>query len=292
MEKEISSLDQFVLSVHKDFERNKENLLAHIQKLVPSIVVTDIELIGGYKAGTPSTDSDIDLLVKYKGDISEYDLHSILSGKLYGYGGVYDIVPQRLAENKSSPFIQSLIEARLFRYEGDFSGKKVSQVGTIAYCLFLMCEVLRHYDSTFVKKYASDTYFYGDFSGVRTYATDLHNILAMLSNSGLRSKLKNDANVTVPQFAINRYLRDLAGGVRGTEKALDRQFFYELQSKLKISDSNLSTIRRNLVDVQYVSNQEYRDSAERLNRILDSIAIYTDLQWEYKTVVRQKLLNS
>lgn len=292
MEEEVS-LQNFILKVRKDFDAHKTDIVKYAQSLVPEAKILDAELIGSYQSGAPKTESDIDLLIKFEGPITEYDVLSKLSGKLYGYGGVYDIIPKKIEESKGQSFLQSLVEARLFRYESDFSNKKVSYVAKVAYCLFLMCEVLRHYDSEFMKKYAQDTYFYGDFSGVRTYATDLHNVLAVLSNSDLRDKLGKDVSgITVPQFAINRYLRDLTAGVRGGEKSLDRQFFYQLQSSFKVNDSDLSTIRRNLVDIDVVSKQEYRDSAERLNRILDNLAIYTDLQWEYKTVIRQKLLNS
>ena len=192
---------------------------------------------------------------------------------------------------QAAPFIRSLVEARIFRYEGDFSNKSVPSIAKALMLMMLMAQVFRLYNQNYIQKYAKDTFFYGDFEGVRSYATDLHNIIAALKNKDIRSQMSSDNGLSVPEFAIKRYFRDIMSGARTPEKSLDRQFFYGLQSDLKISDAAISMIRRILVDVERATSKEYLDAAERVNRMLDNLAIYTDIQWEYKTNVRQKLIN-
>ena len=191
----------------------------------------------------------------------------------------------------SLSFVKSLTEARLFRYEDDFKNKSVPQMAKVLYLLMLLVEVLRHFDSQFVKNYSRQTYLYGSFRGIRSYATDLHNVIASLADWDVRKTMKGENGLTVPEFMLNRYFRDLTSGARAGESSLDRQLFYKLQSDLKVSDGELSLIRRNLTYVQYIDKQEMFDMAERVNRILDSTAIYSDLQWHYKTSLRNKLLS-
>jgi hypothetical protein len=181
-------------------------------------------------------------------------------------------------------FIQSLTEARLYRYDQDFSSKSASDIALTVYAMFLMLEVMRRYDSDFAIKYAKDTFTYGDFSSVRSYATDLHNLLA-----GLDQKLpRSDVFLTIPEFGIKRHLREIMYGQRTIQ--LTRQFYLQLEQDLAIQNSALKSVRRNIVDYINLSQAEYLDSAERLHRLLLSLAPYADLHWRYKSAVRDKLL--
>jgi len=181
-------------------------------------------------------------------------------------------------------FIQELVEARIFRYDQDFKHESMSDIALTTYAMFLMLEILRRYDAEYATKYAKDTFTYGDFSAVRSYATDLHNLLA-----GLAQKLPEaDQLVTVPEFLIKRHLREIMYGQRTIQ--LTRQFYLQLERDLSISNTALKSVRRNIIDYTDLSSAEYLDSAERVHRLLLNLAPNADLHWRYRSTVRDKLL--
>lgn len=187
-------------------------------------------------------------------------------------------------------FIQSLIEARVFRYAEDFEGKKVSTIGECIFAMMLMLESMRRIDPEWAKRYARDTLLLGNFEGVRSYGTDLHNLIALLTNPASRKKLTGDKFVYVPEFALKRYFRDLMNGTR--PRALDRQMFIQIENDLAVVNSNLNSARRSLVSYPEISSESFQDAVERVSRVLNNLAINTDLQFYYKNNVRYELLQN
>lgn len=184
----------------------------------------------------------------------------------------------------SDNFIVQLTEARFFRYHDNFNGKKASDLATTLYLLLLLLESTRKYDPNYAKYYATQTFTYGNFDGIRSYATDVHNLIAILNDSSNQANIIKDKRVVVPEFAMKRYFRDLMWGTR--EFALNRSFFIQLSSDLGITDGNALTARRMLVDYVDVSPAEFYDASERVNRRLNDLAINCDLHWHYKTELR------
>lgn len=187
-------------------------------------------------------------------------------------------------------FIQSLIEARLYRYQDDFNSKKVSDLSNALYLMMLLLEVIRRYDKDYAQRYCKQTYTYGDFDGIRSYATDIHNVIAVLNNDKYQQKMLQDRRIYVPEFALKRYFRDVMWGSR--EHFFNRSFFIQLSSDLGVTDGNAKTARRNIIDYDQITQQEYWDTSERINRRLNDLAFNTDIQWYYKTEVRPKLPHS
>jgi len=185
------------------------------------------------------------------------------------------------------PFIQDLVEARFFRYQDNFDDKSISSLATTLFLLLLLLEVSRRYDPDYAQRYCKQTYTMGNFDGVRSYATDVHNLVAVLNNKHLRSKLDIDKNIHLPEFAIKRYFRDVMWGTR--EHNFNRSFFIQLSSDLGVTDPNARAARRNIIDYANLTPQEYYDTAERINRRLNELAINCDLHWNYKTEIRLKL---
>ena len=181
-------------------------------------------------------------------------------------------------------FIQDLLESRVFRYEDNFDKKPISDIATTLFFLLLLIEVMRRFDADYAQRYCKQTFTMGDFDGIRSYATDVHNIIAVLNNKQLRSKLQDDRNVHLPEFAIKRYFRDMMLGQR--DHNINRAFFIQLGSDLGITDSNAKAARRNIIDFSSLTQQQYFDTAERINRKLNDLAINCDLQWYYKSNVR------
>ena len=55
-------------------------------------------------------------------------------------------------------FIQNLNEARFFRYQDNFDGKRVSNLASTLYYLMLMIEVLRRFDNEYAVRYCKQTF--------------------------------------------------------------------------------------------------------------------------------------
>ena len=187
-------------------------------------------------------------------------------------------------------FIQNLNEARFFRYQDNFDGKRVSNLASTLYYLMLLIEVLRRFDNEYAVRYCKQTFTFGDFDGVRSYATDVHNLIAVLNNDRYKNKLNQDKRVFVPEFALRRYFRDVMWGSR--EHSINRSFFIQLSSDLGVTDGSAKMARRNIIDYADTTEQQYWDTAERINRRLNDLAINCDIQWYYKTELRTKLPHS
>uniref|UniRef100_A0A6H1ZL88 Uncharacterized protein n=1 Tax=viral metagenome TaxID=1070528 RepID=A0A6H1ZL88_9ZZZZ len=87
---------KFVTDVVNDFSQNKVSYQEELQSLIPDIKIESIELTGSYASqGKPTEDSDIDILVRYSGAMSEEAIATALAGKVQGFGGAFDIVPQK-----------------------------------------------------------------------------------------------------------------------------------------------------------------------------------------------------
>lgn len=187
----------------------------------------------------------------------------------------------------AADFINSLIEARFFRYQENFDGRKISELANTLFLLMLLLEVVRQFNPEYAQYYSKQTYTYGDFSGIRSYATDIHNLIAILQNEKLQSKIIKDKAIFVPEFAIKRYFRDVMWGTR--EYYLNRSFFMQLSQDLKINDSNTQTARRTIIDYTKSSKQEIVDAADRINRRLNDLAINCDLHWWYKNNLKSRI---
>lgn len=144
-------------------------------------------------------------------------------------------------------FLQELTESRLFKNRDTLYGKTAEDLAKYAYIMFMMLEVLRLEQFKWAKKYAVDTLVYENFDAMRTSATDLHNVLAVLNNQKeYEDKIDIDLNVSVPVFHIKRYLRDIQNHRKYPSQ--DRQFFMSLETFLKIHDSKLRQLRRDVGD--------------------------------------------
>ena len=84
--------------------------------------------------------------------------------------------------------------------------------------------------------------------------------------------------------------RDVMWGSR--EHSINRSFFIQLSSDLGVTDGSAKMARRNIIDYADTTEQQYWDTAERINRRLNDLAINCDIQWYYKTELRTKLPHS
>jgi len=198
---------------------------------------------------------------------------------------------EEVVSNHPCKFIEELTEARLFRYESELKGKSVSELAKILFLNLLMLEILRIVDPYYVQKYSKDTFHYGSFKGIRSYATDLHNLIAALTDWEVRIRLSNDNGISVPMMALKRYFQELAIGNRGpVQQSQDRSLFYQLQSDLRVQEGVVSHVRRALTNLYDIEPNELMDMAERISRMLDSMGTFTDVHWHYKQSARHKVI--
>jgi len=93
----VENFEEFKQKVYQDFKKDKKNLKKQAQKRLPEVNVIDVKLIGSYAQGLATEESDIDILIKYSGNLSEQTVRDRLRGELGGYGGVYDVAAKKEA---------------------------------------------------------------------------------------------------------------------------------------------------------------------------------------------------
>ena len=127
----------------------------------------------------------------------------------------------------------------------------------------LMHDAIQNLSPQAAAAYAKKTMQYQNFSNVRTGATDLHNLGAILANqSKFADKLTSTGNVSLDELKFKRYLRDVASGK--VNKAQDRQLFMSMQRNLQIRNSLLKNARRVAQDYGSATNQERKAVAQRM----------------------------
>jgi len=180
-------------------------------------------------------------------------------------------------------FIQELTEARMFRNRDTLSGKSAADLAKISFLSLLALEIMRTLNPSYAKKYALDTISYENFKSMRNNATDLHNLLSVLNNQiDYTGKIQSDPTVSIPALQIKRYLRDMENTRK--DKSLDRQFFYKLESFLKITDPEYKELRRNVVDWNMNSSAEKRNVIRSIKHEMNKLSLQLDLLQQFKTL--------
>ena len=181
-------------------------------------------------------------------------------------------------------FINELAESRIYRNADGLKGKSAEDIAKIAYLTVMMLEVLRFQDKSSAKSYAQKTLPFQQFQGMRTSATDLHNLLvALASQDEYENKIKTNYNINVPTLQFKRYLRDVDNGYKNIP--MDRNFFLELERYFKISDSNLKGIRRHVMDWHRTSDSEKVVVVRKIKQLANAITIQNDLYQIFKAKV-------
>lgn len=97
------SFEMFVSDIRKNFYKDNTYLIDQANDILQKdttikkpISVEKVELTGSYKDGSPTEDSDIDVLVTYRGVEEPETIVNALAGKLHGRFGIYDVVPKRV----------------------------------------------------------------------------------------------------------------------------------------------------------------------------------------------------
>jgi hypothetical protein len=179
-------------------------------------------------------------------------------------------------------FLQELTEARMFRGRDTLKGKTAEELAKVSFLMFMMLEILRKEDAGFAKTYAKQTIWHESFSSMKTNATDLHNLLSVLSNQQKFSdRIVTNFSINVPALQIRRYLRDIDSGLK--QQGLDRAFFKTLQEYLKISSSDLKEVRRAVADWRDAGQTEKSTIRYKIKNLLQTTNHQNDLLIHFRT---------
>lgn len=170
-------------------------------------------------------------------------------------------------------FIKELHEARLTRQGGALKSLTYTDCCERAYLTMLILEVLRKYPNTaaYAHGYAKKTSGYDNYNHFRMSGTDLYNfIYFIVGDKEALDKLKDPGAATLmrsrtqfPLMAFNRYVSKLKLGGAGLPQQ-DQQTFINIESALKITNSDYKAIRRNVFSFQSLSSNSKKQLITRL----------------------------
>ena len=197
------------------------------------------------------------------------------------------------------PFLQELVEARLFTDANTVKGKSVEDIAGIVYLMIMLLEIIRHEKHSFAADYANKTLAYNTYETMHYAGTDLGNLLAVLNNQDtFKGQVKPAKGIAIPLFAINRYLQSCKGS--SFDHNEDATFFYRLEDYLKLySNSVFRQLRRDVGDWKRLTHVERARIVLLLRREFDKRAsscdIYLWLKYDFKlkeSVSRPQLAES
>ena len=169
-------------------------------------------------------------------------------------------------------FIKELHEARLTRQGGALKSLTYTDGCERAYLTMLILEVLRRFPNSapYAHGYGKKTASHDNYKHFRMSATDLYNfVYFIIGDDDALNKLKDPGaarrmrtSVQFPTLAFNRYVSKLS---TGTVSSLnDQQTFLNIESALKISNSDYKAVRRNIFSFQSLSKNSKKQLVTRL----------------------------
>lgn len=181
-----------------------------------------------------------------------------------------------MRETPSFEFLNELAESRIFQYRDDFRNKSARELADITFVMTLVLEVLRHRQRRSSQEYAGRTIYMSDFKAVKSSATDLANLVTVLSDQEkFDREIKADSRVSVPELQLKRYLRDVADGKESG--SFDREFLLKFEDYLRVNDGELRNARRIVAYWNTASAMDKKNTVDTLMRTLRSKANRIDL---------------
>ena len=176
-----------------------------------------------------------------------------------------------------------LVESKCFRNDDMVNKYSAEEMGEIAFAMLLIIELLRKTSlAKEIDNYARDSVKYPMLDRIYLSTTDLGNALSALNNS---QQLLNDRAVDVPVFEIKRYLRCITE--QSTSPSFKRALFYKLYTRFRIRSGTLTSLRRSIVDTDFLPNSQIKMLADQLYQLLRKYQYKADI-----LVLLQKYLDS
>ena len=170
-------------------------------------------------------------------------------------------------------FIKELHEARLTRQGGALKTLTYTDCCERAYLTMLILEVLRKFPNmaAYAHGYAKKTSGHDNYNHFRMSSTDLYNfIYFIVGDKDALDKLKDPGAASImrrstqfPLMAFNRYVSKLKMGGAGNAQQ-DQQTFINIESALKITNSDYKAVRRNVFSFSSLSSNSKKQLVTRL----------------------------
>jgi hypothetical protein len=186
------------------------------------------------------------------------------------------IAAKRAQTNESTGFLQELVEARMFVYPENLKGKDAVTMSRLLFCSLLALEILRYENEYKAQEYVNRTMTFNDFDHLRPSATDLANLISVVSNQdryldGVKTKI----GLYAPELQIKAHLRTFAGAKNDTSRI--RQFLLKLDDALMIAGADLRQARRIIGDWERASEGEKKAAWATLTRVFISHGSQLDI---------------
>ena len=174
-------------------------------------------------------------------------------------------------------------ESKAFRNEETLQKYTSQELSDILFTMLLTLQLLHiaHFNKD-IDRYATETLKYPMFDRVYLSGSDMANIIATLRNA---KEILGDKNVDIPVMELKSWLRDMH--YKTMDDTLKRMLFVKLQNKLKIKDSALTSLRRDILDSYDLSWSQKKRFGEKLYQILRKYQYKCDI-----LVLLQKLMDS
>ena len=171
---------------------------------------------------------------------------------------------------------REIVESRLFRSPISLQGHSATELAHTLYMSLLVIELIRHDDESTARQYCAQTIKWGDFDHMRSGSTDVGNIISVLDNQDdYEDRMKTNFDISAPILQIKTYMRGVWTG--SFQHGRDRQFFMNLETALRISDSTFYQVRRTILDWPTANRQERNFAISNIRRELGRHALRLDL---------------
>lgn len=190
-------------------------------------------------------------------------------------------------------FLRDLNEARLTKDSANRKTLTYNDACEKVFLMTLMLQTMRHFKQyrANAAAYARKTIQYDNFNMFRIGATDLHNLMFfVLGNEEAINMLKNPGEaktlsrtVSIPVMAYNRHLRNIAN--LSDPRPSDNEILQKIESELKIKNADYISLRRHVVNLNRLDNNEVKKTFTRLIFAVRSKLPDSDLTDDFSKLV-------
>lgn len=171
---------------------------------------------------------------------------------------------------------QELVEARLFRFPENLHGRDAQGLARLLFASLLTMEIMRYENTNRAVQYAQQSLTFNEFDHMRTGATDVANLIAVLSNqSRYEKEIAVNTKISAPVLQIRTFLRTFVSV--GYDQNEIRRFFIRLDEMLGVAGGEMHQARRIISDWEDASRMEKHTAWATLNRVFNSHGTQLDI---------------
>jgi hypothetical protein len=190
-------------------------------------------------------------------------------------------------------FIKELQEARMLRDKQDQLSLTYEDAKEKMYLLILILETMRNFRDfkSIAAAYSRKTVRYDNYKHFRPESTDLYNLIYfVVGDEDAQDKLKNPGaakrarkTTSLPQLALSRYIRSISN--LSDPIKTDIGLIQQIESALKIQNSDYKMLRRNVMNLQKLDKAEIKKTITRLTFAVRAKLADSDITSDFSKMV-------